>query len=137
MWPISRELRWIHALRNLAHHRYLDGYYFILGTLNFCPFIRLKAHSHLVKTEGKAKLFFHVCSCGKVMFLHLSVIMFTRGGRHPREDTPPSRCACWEMRATIGRYASYWNAYLFVDLFLLVLWFISYSLLLSLGVSRP
>ena len=30
----------------------------------------------------------------------------------PRADTPQSS-ACWEIRAITGRYASYWNAYLF------------------------
>ena len=30
----------------------------------------------------------------------------------PRVDTTP-RSACWEIRETSGRYASYWNAYLF------------------------
>ena len=97
-------------------------------------------------------------SCGKIMFLDLSLILFTGGsgrppwadtplpgrppwadtpgqtplgrhplGRHPveadtpqgsrhppREQTPP-RSACWEIRATSGRYASYWNAYLFCN----------------------
>ena len=28
--------------------------------------------------------------------------------------TPLLRSACWEIRATSGQYASYWNAYLFV-----------------------
>ena len=95
----------------------------------------------------------------KVMFLHLSVILFTGGGgvwlsacwnthppgsRHlPRADipweqtpleqtplpgagtpllgadtpvkTPPLRSACWEIRATSGRYASYWNAFLLCE----------------------
>ena len=96
-------------------------------------------------------------SWGKVMFLHVSVILFTRGGgvcpiacwdtppepeagtppqtrgRHPpRPGTPPGtrdrhplpgsrhpsgiissqRSAFWEIRATSGRYASYWNAIL-------------------------
>ena len=39
---------------------------------------------------------------------------------HPRADTPlkqtcptPHRRACWEIRSTRGRYASYWNAILF------------------------
>ena len=31
----------------------------------------------------------------------------------PRADTPsPLRSACWEIRSTSGRYASYWNAIL-------------------------
>ena len=74
----------------------------------------------------------------KVMFLHLSVILFTGGvsasvhagihtpiqektppgSRHPTEQTPlgadtPLRSACWEIQATSGWYTSYWNAYLF------------------------
>ena len=32
---------------------------------------------------------------------------------HPRRDqAPPLRSACWEIRSTSGRYASYWNAIL-------------------------
>ena len=31
----------------------------------------------------------------------------------PREQTSLGCSACWEIRATIGRYTSYWNAYLF------------------------
>ena len=77
----------------------------------------------------------------KVMFLTcLSVILFTRGwvclstcwdayppgpeaGTPPGpeaspppsgpEADPPQSSVCWEIRATRGRYASYWNAYLF------------------------
>ena len=33
--------------------------------------------------------------------------------RHP---TPPRSSACWEIRSTSGRYASYWNAILFVQI---------------------
>ena len=97
---------------------------------------------------------------GKVIFLHLSVILFTGGSasvyggipispreqtppradtlrsrhslelgadtpwsRHPpragtprsQEQTPTPLCsACWKIRSTSGRYASYWNANLFV-----------------------
>ena len=29
------------------------------------------------------------------------------------EQTPPPSSACWEIRPTSGRYASYWNAFLF------------------------
>ena len=67
-------------------------------------------------------------SCGKVIFLHLSVILFTGGlGRHPpvRQSpgqtppwtntppwqTPPLCSACWDA-VNRGRYASYWNAIL-------------------------
>ena len=32
----------------------------------------------------------------------------------PRKQTPPCTVHCWEIRATSGRYASYWNAYLFI-----------------------
>ena len=30
----------------------------------------------------------------------------------PWEQTTPLRSACWEIRATSGGYASYWNTYL-------------------------
>ena len=32
----------------------------------------------------------------------------------PGADTPPCR-ACWEIRSTRGRYASYWNAILYLN----------------------
>ena len=73
----------------------------------------------------------------KVMFLHLSVILFTGGGvypsmqwgrhppdRHPpRQTTPPPQgrhprpwantpLEYYAIRSTSGRYSSYWNAYL-------------------------
>ena len=40
-------------------------------------------------------------------------------GRNPAGQTPPwadtpLHSACWEIRATNGRYASYWNAFLFI-----------------------
>ena len=76
---------------------------------------------------------------GKVIFLHLSVILFIGGLPHcmlgyiPQEQTPPRdqrqapppppgpeaapprsrpprHSACWEIGVTGGRYASYWNA---------------------------
>ena len=62
---------------------------------------------------------------GKVMFLHLSVILFTGGqvsaplhaGIHPYPlgRHPPFRY--YGIRSTRGRYASYWNAYLFEPCF--------------------
>ena len=37
----------------------------------------------------------------------------------PLEQAPPHRSrACWEIRSTSGRYASYWNAFLFKIIFL-------------------
>ena len=51
----------------------------------------------------------------RVMFLHVSVIL-SRGylGRYPPgPGTSPGTSACWEIWATSGRYASYWNAFLF------------------------
>ena len=36
-----------------------------------------------------------------------------RSGTPPSGYTPPGSSACWEIRATSGRYASYWNAFLF------------------------
>ena len=70
------------------------------------------------------------------MLLHLSVILFTRGGVHPQVDTPlpgrhsqarhllpwadtPKTDTPW-ADTTIpdghcsGQYASYWNAFLFI-----------------------
>ena len=35
-----------------------------------------------------------------------------RADTTPPEQTPPRRRACWEIRSTHGRYASYWNAIL-------------------------
>ena len=45
-------------------------------------------------------------------------------GRYPLSGTPPwagtppfRSSACWEIRATIGRYASSWNAFLLWEIF--------------------
>ena len=38
----------------------------------------------------------------------------TPQSRHSPKQTPPRHRACWEIRSTRGRYASYWNAILFV-----------------------
>ena len=68
-----------------------------------------------------------------VVFLHVSVILSTGGsawagtppgpGRLPWDQvhppgpgTPPGSSACWEIRATSGRYACYWNAFLFSNI---------------------
>ena len=33
---------------------------------------------------------------------------------HPHGQVPPGSSACWEIRTTSGRYASYWNAFLYL-----------------------
>ena len=39
----------------------------------------------------------------------------TPSGRYtPRAGTPSRSSACWEIRATSGRYASYWNVFLLI-----------------------
>ena len=38
---------------------------------------------------------------------------FPLGRYTPLAGTPPGSSACWEIQATSGRYASYWNAFLF------------------------
>ena len=82
--------------------------------------------NHIIVKLNVGSIFtVHNSSCGKVLFLHLSVILFTGGrgvfgqtptplGRHPlhgqtppRQTIPPppnGRCSGW--------YASYWNAFL-------------------------
>ena len=70
---------------------------------------------------------------GKVIFSVACVKNSVHRGRvpgrvHPLAGTPlqagtppkvhsPWSSACWEIRATSGRYASYWNAFLFFDIF--------------------
>ena len=117
----------------------------------------------LLKSQINIYIYCLETKFGKVIFLHLSVILFTGGGQSvsvhagihtppeqtpqeqtpPRADTPkqtppweqtpslgeqnlppgadtspgtdiaPHLCSvCWEIRATSGWYASYWNAYL-------------------------
>ena len=55
-------------------------------------------------------------SCFKVMFLHVSVILFTGGGsgrqtHSPGRQTPPRDSHC------NGRYASYWITFLLMEYF--------------------
>ena len=55
-------------------------------------------------------------SWGKVIFSEAcvknSVHRGEASGQTPPEQIPLGSSACWEIRATSGRYASYWNAYL-------------------------
>ena len=86
------------------------------------------------KISRKRKDFYRTQrSCGKVMLLHLSVILFRGGGvlfHHPCRQPPgqtlpcpmhagihtPPRAVHAGIRSTSGRYASYWNAFLFLDI---------------------
>ena len=68
------------------------------------------------------------------MFLLVSVILSTGGSpsvhagipHHPPGSTPPEahtpREADYGIRSMSGRYASYWNAFLFESVFLFCLW---------------
>ena len=67
-------------------------------------------------------------SCGKVMFLHLSVILFTRGGLSRGVSVRGCLCPGMSLSRGVsvretphtvksGRYASYWNAFLFINSF--------------------
>ena len=76
---------------------------------------------------------------GKVIFLHLSVILFTGEGlphTTPREQTPPLRSACWEIRSTSGRYASYWNAILFYLVLAVFRWPVAFYNIIVEGKIR-
>ena len=61
-------------------------------------------------------------SCGKVMFLHLSVILFTGSGVSLSRGSLSRQALCQgdplpRCMVTCGWYASYWNAFLFILLF--------------------
>ena len=104
------------------------------------------------------------------MFLYLSVIMLRGGLPHcmlgytplgpdplppgpeagtpgpkagtPPEQTPPQRTAFWEIRATSGRYASYWNATLLPSIYqrtqkvMLLVVFVSFKVDSFLGTRQ-
>ena len=80
-------------------------------------------------------------SCGKVMFLHLSVTLFTGGSAtHPPDQcmlgyTPPLLSACWD---TVNKRAVriLLECILILWCFLPVLWSCSLSLPFSLGVNK-
>ena len=92
----------------------------------FCGYFYLVLARRTYSTVNQCLWVFTVRkrSCGNVMFLHLSsVILFTAGdrctppGRHkgvytPQTDTPWARHPPPRDGHCIGRYASYWNAFL-------------------------
>ena len=60
-----------------------------------------------VYKHWQTTLFISVCLSGGSASVHAGIADPSLGA-----DTP-LRSACWEIRPTSGRYASYWNAYLF------------------------
>ena len=73
---------------------------------------------HVVASDQKKRIIYiftvRNSSCGKVMFLHLSVILFT-GGIHPLADTPSLTDTSHPPDGHCsGRYTSYWNTFLSV-----------------------
>ena len=100
--------------------------------LHICSYARL--HWLFPTVSGMNAIYYRPQrSCGKVMFLHLSVILFTRGvsNRHLPGQTPPWADTGLPLLADTGlplladtppqgddhcsgRYASYWNAFLLI-----------------------
>ena len=74
-------------------------------------------------------------SCDKVMFLHLSVILFTRGSATHPPGRHPLPSACWD---TVNKRAVriLLECILVLWCFLSVLWSCSLSLPFSLGVNK-
>ena len=89
---------------------------------------------------GQGYVFTRVCDSVHKGVLPQCMLRYTPPGAdappgtdtHPWEQTPPGAdtcpqqtphpsgsSACWEIRATSGRYASYWNAYLLSMVFTL------------------
>ena len=60
---------------------------------------------------GQGYVFTGVCDS-----VHRGVSASVHAGIPPQQ-TPPRRRACWEIRSTRGRYASYWNALLLLWIF--------------------
>ena len=59
---------------------------------------------------GQGYVFTHVCDSVHGGCLSQCMLGYTHP---PGADTFPASSACKEIQATSGRYASYWNAYLF------------------------
>ena len=103
------------------------GCWFIPRKLKRFSFVRNLLGPKVIMNDFTKTEFYYrpIRSCGKVMFLHLSVILFTGGrgvwqtpqkqpsppvaepplqNRHPNPPPRDSHCS--------GQYASYWNAFL-------------------------
>ena len=90
--------------------------------------VRFTMRNRFNRAEGDS-YYLPLRSWGKVIFSAACVKNSVHGGegvcplacwdtpprtrdRPPPGSRPPQRSACWEMQATSGRYAPYWNAYL-------------------------
>ena len=87
---------------------------------------RRKKEANDRSLEGEVQISANGCylpqrNCGKVIFSQASVSHSVhsgggvRGGGGCIARTPPGRCC--EIRSVSGRYASYWNAFLFYVIF--------------------
>ena len=72
------------------------------------------------RTLGQGNIFRSVCQefCPQWGEVCLSACWDTTPGTW---QAPPQSRACWEIRSTSGRYASYWNAFLYQEYFCFVL----------------
>ena len=72
------------------------------------------------RSSGQGNIFSSVCqefcSRGGSASVHAGISPSDQAPPPP-EQTPLLPSACWEIRSTSGRYASYWNAILFSDKF--------------------
>ena len=66
---------------------------------------------------GQGYVFTHVCDSVHRGGLPQCMLGYTAWEQTPKTRHPPQSSACWEIQATSGWYASYWNAYLFWNVF--------------------
>ena len=81
----------------------------------------ISGESNFYRPQKKfgARLYFYTClpfcSQGGSASVHAGISPTPRAGTPLEADTPlPWSRSCWEIRSTSGRYASYWNAILFI-----------------------
>ena len=66
------------------------------------------------RSLGQGNIFTSVCQefCSQGGMPHCILGYHPRPGKEkPRATQTPLHSACWEIRSTSGRYASYWNAF--------------------------
>ena len=92
---------WTHQEKNSSKHQLIHlGYLFNI-------------HIYRPQTKFAKVMFLHVCVCPQGVGEYLGRDPGTRY-TPPLGPGPPGSSACWEIRATSGRHASYWNAFLLI-----------------------